>query len=169
MSCALDLSPVRLWVRLRIRLWVRMPRRPAAAPTGPWARAHRHKSTLYYKLKDCASIDRSNNARRHANRDLQLPVVTGPSVVAGRLAVARKADTRRRRRSRITSYVHHRRSRCSARGPTTAPFAPPSLRLRLRLECACARGPQAPPCEPQVAAIFAVHIPLIKSDSNVTR
>ena len=70
---------------------------------------------------------------------------TTPSDVAGPLAVAKKADTRRRRRSRITSYVHHRRSRCSARGPTTATSAPPSLRLRLRLECARARGHKRPP------------------------
>ena len=83
--------------------------------------------------------DRSRSRRR----------CTTPSDVAGPLAVAKKADTRRRRSSRITSYVHQRRSRCSARGPTTAPFAPFSLRLRLRLrlrlECACARGPKRHP------------------------
>ena len=69
----------------------------------------------------------------------------------------RKRLTRRRRRSRITSYVHHRRSRCSARGPTTAPFAPPSLRLRLRLECACARGPKRPPASRKLlpSSLFA--------------
>ena len=87
----------------------------------------------------------------------------------GPLALAKKADTRRRRRSRITSYVHHRRSRCSARGPTTAPFAPPQLVSPLASRMCLRPRPQAPPCEPQVAAIFAVRIPLIKSDSNVTR
>ena len=75
--------------------------------------------------------------------DLQLPVVTGPSVVAGRLAVARKAD-KRRRRSQIASCAHRRRSSCSERGSTTAPSNTPSLRPRLRLECACARGPKRP-------------------------
>ena len=75
----------------------------------------------------------------------------------GPLALAKKADTRRRRRSRITSYVHHRRSRCSARGPTTAPSAPPSLRLRLRLECARARGHKRHPasCKLRPSSLFA--------------
>ena len=166
MSRALDLSPVRLWVRLRIRLWVRIPRRPAAAPTGPWARAHRHKSTLYYKLKDCASIDRSNNARRHANRDLQLPVVTGPSVVAGRLAVESH------RLVRPPPPLQLQRAR-----PNNSTLRTSSLRLRLRLECAYARSlecayarsPKRPLRAVELQAIFAVRIPLIKSDSNVTR
>jgi len=110
----------------------------------------------------CASIDRSKNTRRRAKRDLPLPVATGPSVVAGRMAVARKADTRRSRHSCIASCAHRRRSSCSARGSTTAPSNTPSLRLRLRLECACARGPKRPLQAVERKCIFAVRIPLIK-------
>ena len=92
-----------------------------------------------------------------------------PLDVAGPLAVAKKADTRRRR-SRITSYAHHRRSRCSARGPQQRPPHPPACVSACVSNVPAPAAPSAPlraaSSAAQVAAI-AVRIPLIKSDSNV--
>jgi len=121
-----------------------LPLGPHASP-GRSDRAMGKGSPTKVSSRHCALIDRSNNARRHANRDLPLSVASGPSVVVGRLAVARKSP-----RAHTAAAPAAARAAPEQHPPHPQLASPRASRMCLRPQ------PQAPPCEPQVAAIFAI-------------